>query len=162
MPTTTMTPEEILKYAKRVVLFQNGRRRNNREFVIEDNRIYQQVIQFVDGKKCIIKTNPVEIGEIYNQIERVYSQKSKGVLIAKRSGNYKSNQKQLLPLKKTGKGMGEALRGTQLATAVYQLSCERDQSEAVKKRAKQRIEKAKREEQEKKRLRQEKKTKRYA
>ncbi|MGM0220155.1 hypothetical protein [Enterococcus sp. AZ126] len=157
MPTTTMTPEEVLKYGKRVILFQKGKGRHKEEFVIQDNRIFQQAFLFIGDRKHIRKTNPVEIMDIYDQIERVYSQQRKGVLIARRSGNYESNQKRLLPLKKTGKGMGATLQGAQLAKAAYPLLCEENHPDVVKRRAQQRIKQAKKEEDEKKRLRQEKK-----
>ena len=157
MPTTNMTPEEVLKYGKRVVLFQKGKGRYKEEFVIQDNRIFQQAFLFMGDRKHITKTNPVEIMDIFDQIERVYSQQKKGVLIARRSGNFESNRKRLLPLKKTGKGMGETLRGAKLAKAAYQLLCEENQPEVVKKRAQQRLEQTKKEEGEKKRLRQENK-----
>ena len=84
----TMSPEEVLKYGKRVVLFQKGKGRHKEEFVIEDNRIFQQSFLIMGNRKHIQKTNPVEIMDIYDQIERVYSQKKKGVMIARRSGNY--------------------------------------------------------------------------
>lgn len=148
MPTTTMTPEEVLKYAKRVVLFQKGKGRKKREFIIQDHKIFQQEILYIEGGKYISKTEPIDIldiYDIYDQIERVYSQKNKGVLLARRSGNYKSNQTRLLPLRKTGKGMGETLQGAQLAKAAYQLLCEENQPEVVKRRAQQRIKNAKRE-----------------
>lgn len=120
-----MTPEEVLKYAKRVVLFQKGKGRKKREFIIESDRIFQQAILYLEGRKHLIETNQVDdIMDIYNEIERVYSRKNKGVLIASRSGNYKSNQARLLPLKKTGKGMGETLQGVQLAKTVYKLMSE--------------------------------------
>lgn len=120
MPTTIMTPEEVMKYGKRIVLFSEKKGRTPRIFVIEDNRIFQEAVYFFSDRKCVTQTNPVKIKDIYNQIECVYSQKRKGVLLARRSGNYHSNQKRLLPLRKTGKGMGEVLRGSQLAAAVYQ------------------------------------------
>ncbi|GGD03187.1 hypothetical protein [Enterococcus wangshanyuanii] len=157
MPTTNMTPEEVLKYGKRIVLFQKGKGRGKREFIIQDNRVFQQAIEYIEGCRHIIESNQVEIMDIYNEIERVYSQKNKGVLIARRAGNYKSNQKRLLPLRKTGKGMGEVIQGARLAKAVYQLMDEDNQPDVVKRRAQQRIEKAKKEEDEKERLRQEKK-----
>ena len=150
MPTTTMTPEEVLKYGKRVVLFQKGKRRHRQEYVIEDYRLLQRSYLFFDNRKHIITRNPVEIMDIYDQIERVYSRQTKGVLIARRSGNYESNRLRLLPLKKTGKGMGEVIQGAQLAKAAYQLMDEDNQPDIVKRRAQQRIEKNKREEQKKK------------
>lgn len=162
MPTTTMTPEEVMKYAKRVVLFQKGKGRKKREFIIEGDRIFQQVIEYIEGRKRLIEMNPVELVDIYNEIERVYSRKNKGVLIARRSGNYKSNQTKLLPLKKTGKGMGETLQGAPLAKTAYLFTCEENQPEAVKQRAQQRIKKAKREKDEKERLKQEKKQRQQA
>lgn len=152
MPTNIMTPEEVLQYGKRVILFQKGKGRRKREFIIQDNRIFQQAIEYIEGCRHIIESNPVNIMNIYNEIERVYSQKNKGVLIASRSGNYKSNQTRLLPLRKTGKGMGETLQGAQLAKAAYQLLCEENQPEVVKRRAQQRIEQTKKEENKKKRL----------
>lgn len=134
-----MTPEEVLKYAKRVVLFQKGKGRKKREFIIESDRIFQQAILYLEGRKHLIETNQVDdIMDIYNEIERVYSRKNKGVLIASRSGNYKSNQARLLPLKKTGKGMGETLQGAQLAKTVYKFTCDDNQPEVVKQRAQQR------------------------
>lgn len=145
-----MTPEEVLKYGKRVVLFSKGKRRHREEFVIQNNRIFQQTFLFMGDRKHIIKTNPVEIMDIYNQIERVYSQQRKGVMIARRSGNYESNRKRLLPLRKTGKGMGEVIHSAQLAKAAYQLMAEENQPEAVKRRAQQRIKKTEREKAEKK------------
>lgn len=137
----TMSPEEVLKYGKRVILFQKGKGRYKEEFVIEDNRIFQQGFLIMGDRKHIMETNPVEIMDIYDQIERVYSQKKKGVLIARRSGNYKSNQQRLLPLRKTGKGMGETLHGAQLAKAVYPLLCEDNQPYVVKRLAQQQSEK---------------------
>ena len=157
MPTTTMTPEEVLKYAKRVVLFQKGKGRKKREFIIEGDRIFQQSNLYIEGRKHLIEANLVDdIMDIYNEIERVYSRKNKGVLIASRSGNYKSNQARLLPLRKTGKGMGETLQGAQLAKTVYKFTCDENQPEVVKQRAQQQIKNTKREKDEKERLKQEK------
>lgn len=157
MPTTIMTPEEVLKYGKRVILFQNKKGRKKREFVIEGDRIFQQTIEYIEGRKHLIQTNPVELADIYNEIERVYSQKNKGVLLARRSGNYKRNQARLLPLRKTGKGMGETLQGAQLAKAAYPLICEENQPDFVKRRAQQRIKNEKREKKDNEGLRQAKK-----
>lgn len=157
MPTTIMTPEEVLKYGKRVILFQKAKGRRKREFIIQDNRIFQQAVEYIEGCRHIIESNLVDIMDIYNEIERVYSQKNKGVLIASRSGNYKSNQTRLLPLRKTGKGMGETLQGRQLAKTVYQLMDEDNQRDIVKRQAQQRIKNAKREKKDNERLRQENK-----
>ncbi|MCA5014540.1 MULTISPECIES: hypothetical protein [unclassified Enterococcus] len=141
MTTTNMTPEEVLKYGKRVVLFQKGKGRHKQEYVIEDYRLYQRSYLFIDKRKHIITTNPVEIMDIYDQIERVYSRQTKGVLIARRSGNYESNRKRLLPLKKTGKGMGEVIQGAQLAKRVSPYLDVDNQCDVVKKRAQQRLQK---------------------
>lgn len=151
MPTTVMTPEEVLKYGKRIVLFSEGKRRNTRVFIVEDGHIFQQVELIMFDRKNLIRTNPVEIMDIYNKIERVYSRQRKGVLIARRSGNYQSNKKRLLPLKKTGKGMGEMVSSRELAARAYTLldtlenreQIQRDAEERVRRKIKADLEKKK-------------------
>lgn len=139
MATTIMTPEEVMQYGKRLVLFSEGKRRNPRIFVIEDGRIFQQATLYFSDRTHVTKTNPVEIMDIYNQIERVYSCKRKGVLLARRSRKQHNTQQRVLPLKKTGKGMGQKLKGAQLAAAAYQIMTEMEQQEAIKQRARQRL-----------------------
>lgn len=141
MPTTVMTPEEVLKYGKRIVLFSEGKRTNTRVFVVEEGRIFQQAILIMFEKRHVVKTNPVDIMDIYDKIERVYSQQRKGVLIARRSGNYKSNQKRLLPLKKTGKGMGEMVSSLDVAKKAYELLETVENHEQIKSAAQERIRK---------------------
>jgi len=139
MPTTVMTPEEVLKYGKRIVLFSEGKRRKTRVYVVEDGRIFQQGEFIMFDRRHLWQTNPVEIMDIYNNIERVYSQKRKGVLIARRSGNYQSNKKRLLPLKKTGKGMGEMISSTELAKRTYTVLENIENREQIQREAEERV-----------------------
>lgn len=158
MPTNIMTPEEVLKYGQRVVLFARGKNRNKQRetYFIENQRLLKKSKLWIDGQAITYIDQSKDIEELYPFIERVYSQKQKGVVIAKRCNHYTHDKRQQLPLKKTGKGMGETLQGAQLAKAVYLRTCEENQPDVVKRRAQQRIEQTKKEEDEKKRLRQEK------
>lgn len=139
MTTTNMSPEEVLKYGKRIVLFSEGKGRNSRIYVIEDYRIFQESYLYFDDRKHITKRNPVEIMDIYNKIERVYSRKTKGVLIARRSGNYKSNQQRLLPLRKTGKGMCELITHKERSLEVFALMDCIENREEIQRQAQARI-----------------------
>ncbi|EGO8595686.1 hypothetical protein EH331_13670 [Enterococcus faecalis] len=103
---TIMTPEEVLKYGKRVVLFPQKGSKARLTYYVDGSRLVRQNVMWSNGVQIDIIHSPVEIKEIYHLIERVYSQKKKGILIARRSGNRESNKKRLLPLNKTGKGMG--------------------------------------------------------
>ncbi|EGO7986218.1 hypothetical protein FEW53_002345 [Enterococcus faecalis] len=103
---TIMTPEEVLKYGKRVVLFPQKGSKARLTYYVDGSRLVRQNVMWSNGVQIDIIHSSVEIKEIYHLIERVYSQKKKGILIARRSGNRESNKKRLLPLNKTGKGMG--------------------------------------------------------
>ncbi|PQC14589.1 hypothetical protein CUM91_06165 [Enterococcus faecalis] len=103
---TIMTPEEVLKYGKRVVLFPQKGSKARLTYYVDGSRLVRQNVMWSNGVQIDIIHSPIEIKEIYHLIERVYSQKKKGILIARRSGNRESNKKRLLPLNKTGKGMG--------------------------------------------------------
>ncbi|MEI5992345.1 hypothetical protein A5881_003901 [Enterococcus termitis] len=156
MPTAIMTPEEVLKYGQRVVVFARDKNRNKQRetYFIENQRLVKKSKLWVDGQAQAVTyiDQSQDIEDLYPFIERVYSRQTKGVLIARRSGNYESNQRRPLPLRKTGKGMGGTLQGAQLANATYLLLCDDNQPELVKKRAKQRIEKRKQEEEKKNKL----------
>ena len=101
-----MTAEEVLRYGKRVVLFPKKGSKARLTYYVDGHRLVRQNVMWSNGVQIDVIHSPVEIKEIYHLIERVYSQKRKGVLIARRSGNRESNSKRLLPLNKTGKGMG--------------------------------------------------------
>ncbi|EGO2715359.1 hypothetical protein IET03_002087 [Enterococcus faecalis] len=103
---TVMTPEEVLRYGKRVVLFPQKGSKARLTYYVDGSRLVRQTVMWSNGVQIDVIHSPVEIKEVYHLIERVYSQKKKGILIARRSGNRESNKKRLLPLNKTGKGMG--------------------------------------------------------
>jgi hypothetical protein len=122
MPTTIMTPEEVLQFGKRVHLFPEVNSKLRHIYYVQPNNILvRKTILWEAGQEIDVYHSPVEINEIYNQIERVYSEERKGILIARRSGNPNStsyNNKYPLPLKKTGKGMGKTVE-TFNANKVY-------------------------------------------
>lgn len=139
MTTTNMSPEEVLKYGKRIVLFSEGKGRNPRKYVIEDYRIFQESYLYAENFKHVITGEPIDIMDIYDKIERVYSKKTKGILIARRSGNYRSNRQRLLPLRKTGKGMGNMITNTELAKTAYNLMDCIENREKIQRQAQARI-----------------------
>jgi hypothetical protein len=121
MVYSEMTPEEVLRYGKRILLFPKARSKGREIFFVKDGRLVQQGKLMIDGQRVDIVNNSMYIEDIYPYIEAVYSQISKGVLIARRPGNRESNKRQLLPLRKTGKGMGHMIRCVQPLEVYNQL-----------------------------------------
>lgn len=115
MPTTIMTPEEVLRHGKRIVLFPKSKTKGRETYFIQDGRLFQQGKLFIDGQRLEVDLvdQPMYIEDVYPYIERVYSQSSKGILLARRSGSREGNKRHPLPLRKTGKGMGNTLRQAQ-------------------------------------------------
>ena len=100
-----LTEEEVLLYGKRIFLFERPKTREREIYYVENDRVYRYGLLINNGVKFEINYKMSLIEEIYPYIERVYAQKTKGVLIAQRSGNWSSNQLQQMPLRKTGKGI---------------------------------------------------------
>lgn len=128
---TIMTPEEILIYGKRVVLFPEKGSKAHKTYYVEEGHLVRFTKLWTNGIPVDIYHSPVEIEKVYHLIERVYSQKSKGILLARRSGNRESK----LPLKKTGKGMGVTVKKLNML-AMY------DQVNSVEKKVRQNARKA--------------------
>lgn len=107
MAMQSMTPEEVLKHGKRIQLFPDPRSRVRKTYLVQENGILVQhkYLDMGEGRTEIFY-EPAEINEIYKQIEHVYSARRKGVLIARRSGSWKSNRANTLPLRWTPKGIG--------------------------------------------------------
>lgn len=106
---TIMTPEEVLRYGKRVVLFPEPGSKARKTYYVDGNKLMRHTVLWAEGRQIDIYHSPCSIDSLYPYIERVYSQKRKGILIARRSDNRTSNQKNATPLKKTGKGMGATI-----------------------------------------------------
>lgn len=103
-----MTPEEVLKYGKRVVLFPDAGSKAHKIYYVDGHKLVRHTILWTEGRPIDVYHSPCSIEDIYPHIERVYSRNTKGILIARRAGN--QNQKHLAPLRKTGKGMGITLK----------------------------------------------------
>lgn len=133
---TIMTPEEILIYGKRVVLFPEKGSKAHKIYYVQDGHLVRFTKLWTEGVPVDIYHSPVEIGDIYHLIERVYSKKSKGILIARRSGNRESH----LPLKKTGKGIGVTVKKMNTLALYEQLNLT---EEKVRQNARNEFKKAK-------------------
>lgn len=105
-----MTPEEVLLHAKRVLLFPEKNSKARKTYYVQGNTLVREVDFYCGGLRHNIVTDPQSIHDLFDKIELVYSQKTKGVLLARRQGNRESNIKRVLPLKKTGKGMGATVQ----------------------------------------------------
>lgn len=101
-----MTPEEVLRYGKRVMLFSESGSKARKTYYVDGSKLLRYTVLWSEGRKIDVYHSPCTIESVYPYIERVYSRKTKGVLIARRFGNRTSNRKKNTPLKKTGKGMG--------------------------------------------------------
>lgn len=116
---TIMAPEEILLHAQRVLLFPEKNSKARKTYYVQGNTLVREMVYYYDGLRHTVLTDPKSIRDLYDQIELVYSQKNKGVLLARCQGNRDSNQKRLLPLKKTGKGMGAMVQKNVNPMGVY-------------------------------------------
>lgn len=105
MSRHVMTPNEVLEYGQRLILFPEQTVGNKREFFVKDGRIYQEFTLFSGDDKFTMNANPVEIFDIYHLIERVYSRWTKGILLAQRQDHSSKENRSFLPLVKTGKGL---------------------------------------------------------
>lgn len=114
-----MTPEEILKYGKRVVLFPEAGSKSHKIYYVDGHTLVRHTILWTEGRPIDVYHSPCSIEDIYPHIERVYSRNTKGILIARRSGNRK--QKHPAPLRKTGKGMGITLKKPKSINVYQQL-----------------------------------------
>lgn len=103
---TIMSPEEVLRYGKRVVLFPESGSKARKTYYVDGSKLMRHTVLWTEGRQVDIYHSPCSIDALYPYIERVYSQKKKGILIARRSGNGTGNRKNVAPLIKTGKGMG--------------------------------------------------------
>lgn len=115
MPTTIMTPEDVMRLGRRIILFPKPGMKGRETYFIQDGRLFQRGKLFIDGQQIEVELvdQSMYIEDVYPYIERVYSRSSKGILLARRSGSREGNKRYPLPLKKTGKGMGDTLRQAQ-------------------------------------------------
>lgn len=118
-----MTPEEVLRYGKRVVLFPEPGSKARKTYYVDGSKLLRHTVLWSEGRKIDVYHSPCTIEAVYPYIERVYSQKRKGILIARRSGNRTSNRKNVAPLKKTGKGMGHTINSPKPLDVYNQLNC---------------------------------------
>ncbi|WP_321386427.1 hypothetical protein [uncultured Enterococcus sp.] len=113
MPTTIMTPEEVMKYGKRIALMPEKNMKGRDTYFIEDGRLTRKEKVITGGIQSMFKDQSVSIEDIYPFIEMVFNRKTKGTVIARRHGNRESNENRQLPLKYTGRGMGGKLKAAQ-------------------------------------------------
>ncbi|MFG5604689.1 hypothetical protein ACFJX8_16765, partial [Enterococcus faecalis] len=63
---TIMTPEEVLKYGKRVVLFPQKGSKARLTYYVDGSRLVRQNVMWSNGVQIDIIHSPVEIKEIYH------------------------------------------------------------------------------------------------